>query len=102
MDFIFPSVAGFTIYTKSNCRYCSLIKELLKDETREEIIYVNCDEYLRINVESFLNFIRDMAGVSYRTFPMVFYSGQFIGGYTETKKWWDQQQAFLKFDSESD
>jgi len=40
-----------------------------------------------------------MTSVNHRTFPIVFYEGNFIGGYTETKKWFDQQTAFF-FDFE--
>ena len=64
-----------------------------------------CDDHDILNILDWYGYyikLVNTPGVSYRTFPMVFYSGQFIGGYTETKKWWDQQQAFLELDSESD
>jgi glutaredoxin len=106
MDYIVPSFSGFTIYTKSNCRFCSLVKELLNGEsvlkatelpTVGEILSpltVNCDAYLEENRDGFLQFIRAMTGKNHKTFPMVFFDGEFIGGYTETKVWYERMNAF--------
>lgn len=33
--------------------------------------------------------MKDIIGYEYRTFPMVFLNGKFIGGYIETKNFFD-------------
>jgi len=96
MNYILPSTTDYTVYTKSGCKFCSLVKDLLKDQ---QVTIVDCDFYLLSNKEDFLKYIYEMTSVNHRTFPIVFYEGNFIGGYTETKKWFDQQTAFF-FDFE--
>lgn len=79
----------WTIYTKSNCVFCHKVKELLEKE--HIITIVNCDEWLK-NIkkkEQFLTLIKDIVGYEWKTFPMVFSNNKFIGGYTETKKFFD-------------
>ena len=84
MKFVEPSQRGYTIYTKSGCTYCDMVKLLLDDE---DIFYsvVNCDDYLKDDREKFLNFIAILAGKPYKTFPMVFYDDKFLGGFSETR-----------------
>jgi hypothetical protein len=52
-------------------------------------VYVNCDAYLDVFRDAFLEFIRGYTVREHRTFPMVFTKGVFIGGYTETKEYMD-------------
>jgi glutaredoxin len=85
MNIIMPSKTYYTIYTKNNCSYCSKAKSLLENENPKPLI-INCDHYLNSNRNGFLLFIKNLTGVSYNTFPMVFYNGLFIGGYTELKQ----------------
>ncbi len=85
MEFTTPISSGFTVYGKSDCPYCVKVKDLLR-EFNEEYIYVNCDEYLIDKREEFLKYIATVAGVAHKTFPMVFSSGKFVGGYTDTFK----------------
>ena len=98
MDFILPSSTGFTIYTKSNCKYCTLVKELLYEDIRNNnVLIVDCDNYLQPQTkEVFIEFIRQCIGSNqqYRTFPMVFLGGNFVGGYTETRNFIEQKDAF--------
>ena len=86
MDFAEPISDGkYTIYSKSGCPNCNRVKDLLKQKS---LLFEqhNCDEYLLEAKEQFLTFIAGLAGKEWRTFPMVFGpSGNFIGGYTETK-----------------
>lgn len=100
MNYIFPSPSHFTIYTKSGCKYCSLVKDLLNQfvEHPDRIDVVDCDSYLEKNKEEFLEFIFQLTQIRYRMFPMVFYQGTFIGGYNETFKWVQQQTAFMECD----
>jgi len=72
----------YTVYTKSGCRYCALVKELL-DELGEPVIYINCDEELLNDKETLLNSLEKKAGRPHKTFPMVFLDGEFVGGFIE-------------------
>lgn len=82
-------VNTWIVYTKSNCVFCHKVKELLEKE--EIITIINCDNWLKYKEkkEIFLDSMKDIIGYEYRTFPMVFLNGKFIGGYTETKKFFD-------------
>jgi len=98
MNFVVPEKNGFTIYKKENCSFCEKLEQLLM-HNKENIVYVPCDGYL-VNQNTrlaFLQFIEKQIGKSYVTFPMVFYNGIFIGGYTEMKKCMDRQNAFKTF-----
>jgi glutaredoxin len=85
MDLSLPNQNGFTIYSKSGCPNCTSVKKLIKDNL---FFYteINCDEYILEYKEEFLTFIENIANVSYKTFPMVFYDGKFIGGLTHTRE----------------
>ena len=89
MGFEEPIKSGFTIYSKSGCINCSKVKSLLKEK---KLIFsvIDCDEYIIENKEDFLLFIKDKANREYKMFPMVFYDGSFIGGYTETQEYTDK------------
>lgn len=76
---------GFTIYTKSGCKFCTEVKKLLK-KYNMTFHTINCDDYLLYTKENFLFFIKTLTDIEYKTFPMVFYNKKFIGGYVETKK----------------
>jgi glutaredoxin 1 len=84
MEFIAPVSSGFTVYGRSGCSYCEKVKKVLND-FEVEYTYVNCDPYLK-DKEAFLAFIETLAGQEHRTFPMVFSTTTFIGGYTDTYK----------------
>lgn len=83
MEFTAPVSSGFTVYGKTDCPYCVKVKDLIA-EYNEKIIYVNCDEYLVADKDAFLAFIKAQAGKEHKTFPIVFYDGKFVGGYTDT------------------
>jgi len=96
MDYLLPSKTNYTVYTKKNCPYCSKVKDLLQNEN---VWVIECDGYLT-NRDHFLNFIFQLTQKNYKTFPMVFHEGQFIGGYTETLQYYTkkQQEANVCFD----
>lgn len=83
MEFIEPDSMSFTVYSKSGCPHCTIVKKFIKDK-HFFVNEINCDEYLLENKEGFLKFIEELAGKSHKTFPMVFYRGTFIGGLTDT------------------
>ena len=85
MEFLEPTKKGFTIYSKSGCPNCVTIKKILT-ENCFTLYEINCDEYIIENKELFLTFIEKIGETSYKTFPMVFYDGQFIGGTSHTKE----------------
>lgn len=96
-SFTHPNVQGYTVYSKSGCPYCTKVKQLLKEHSKEFVI-VDCDEYLLEDKEKFLNFIEIIAGKKYRTFPMVFLGENFVGGFTETKSFIEKENAFVSLD----
>jgi glutaredoxin 3 len=93
MDYIMPNSQGYTIYSKSGCPFCTKVKRLLEKESPEPLL-VDCDDYLVENKEDFLLFIQQMAGREYKTFPMIFHNGNFLGGFTDTKEYYEKQSAF--------
>ncbi len=84
---------SFVIYSKDECKYCELAKQLLLDEGFGYEI-VMCDNYLRDDREGFLKRMEEKIGYSYKTFPMVFYKDKFIGGYNELLKEVEQITCF--------
>jgi glutaredoxin len=93
MNIFEPLKTGFTVYSKSECSYCTKVKKLLLDK-QTFFTDVSCDEFLIEDKEGFLTFIKERANKEYRTFPMVFYNGKFIGGFTETKLHFDKLLSF--------
>jgi len=81
MNIPIPSKNGYTVYTKTKCGWCRRTKNMLLDAN----IY-NCDTFLEIDKTTFLNNMDSFTGKEHRTFPMVFYNGEFIGGYEDTKQ----------------
>ena len=77
-----PVSSGFTVYTKTDCTYSAMVKELLEEE---EVQYIHCDEYM-VSKDTFLAFIESKGGKDHKSFPMVFYNGEFVGGFKETLK----------------
>ena len=78
-----PIEKGFTIYSKSGCPTCLKSKAYLK---QKNLIFtvINCDEYIIEDRDFFLSFIKEQAGHEVKMFPIIFYDGQFVGGFNET------------------
>lgn len=92
MEFELPKKNGYTIYTKSGCTYCRKAKFLLE---KENVTMIDCDEYLIEARSAFLDFIRSINGnIEYKTFPMIFHDGRFVGGYTELANYYAKETAF--------
>ena len=81
----FPSTQTdtYTAYVRSGCAYCSNLMEMFKKNNSLTII-INCDPYIRRNKSKFLEEMNSRIDGTWTTFPMVFYNGEFIGGFTET------------------
>jgi glutaredoxin len=85
MNFEEPVEDKFTIYSKSGCVNCRIVKDLLKNANLDYEI-IDCDDYLLEDKENFLLFIKSYSVVEWKTFPIVFYNSKFIGGLIETKE----------------
>ena len=72
----------YTVYTKSNCPYCEKIK-ILMDEYGENVNYITCDEWLITKRILFLNIMRVKTQKDEITFPIVFFEGNYLGGFNE-------------------
>lgn len=83
MEFTNPDSKGFTVYSKSGCPNCTIVKKMIK-EKHFFLTETNCDEYILEDKEGFLLFIEKLAERSHKSFPMVFYDGKFIGGLPDT------------------
>ncbi len=83
IDFIEPINGIYTVYSKSGCKNCTNVKNLLLEHDIEFSL-VDCDEYLVNRKPEFLLYIKNMANKECKTFPMVFDGKEFIGGYHET------------------
>jgi glutaredoxin len=60
---------------------------------------VPCDTYLKDDRTSFLEFIYNATGgIEYKTFPMIFQNGRFIGGYMDFVKQYESTHAFAMSD----
>jgi glutaredoxin len=86
-----PTSDSYTIYSKSGCLYCTKAKVLLQNE-KPELLYVDCDDFLLENKQEFLDQMKSLIGREYKTFPMIFKNGIFLGGYMEAKKAHDQSE----------
>ena len=93
-----PFKTDFTVYSKSGCPNCTKVKKLLI-EKKVFFVEIDCDDYIIEDKEKFLLFIKERANKEYKTFPMVFNDGNFIGGFTETQDYFNK---LLSFDEKSD
>ena len=95
MEIFAPLDEGYTIYSKIGCINCTKIKQFLKQK-KIFFLVVQCDEFLLEDKEQFLLIINEMAKKEFKTFPMIFYNGEFVGGYNEVKT--DIEKLEVKFD----
>ena len=96
MEFEKPSDTDFTVYSKSGCPNCSIVKKILKDKN---LIFnvVDCDDYIIEDKENFLLFIKDLSKREIKQFPIIFHAGVIIGGYNDIRDYIDK--LFLSFDN---
>ena len=90
MEYEPPASKNYTIYSKSGCPSCSKAKTLLKDE---EVLLIDCDEFLIEDKEDFLEYMMTIIGKEYRMFPMIFKDGIFIGGFSDLKPIYEREQV---------
>lgn len=92
-----PGGDSYTIYSKSGCLYCTKAKVLLQNE-RVPPLFVNCDKFLLENKEEFFDLMKSLIGYEYKTFPMIFKNGRFIGGYNKTKDFYEESKIVARGD----
>jgi glutaredoxin len=93
MEFTKPYNSGFTVYSKSGCPNCIIVKKYIK-EKNFLLQEINCDEYILEDKENFLKFIETITGYNHKIFPLVFYEGKIIGGLNETKLFIEKLLSF--------
>lgn len=74
-------MTNYKVYTKNGCKYCDMVKKLLKNHktTFINMSVMQTEEYQQLRDEL-------IAKTNHRTFPWVFQGDNFIGGYTELNK----------------
>lgn len=96
-NFEYPKKNTWSIYTKSNCKYCTMVKELLLNKNNNDsIVIIDSDKWIENNdiKNIFLLKIKNIIGYEYKYFPMVFYDEKFIGGFTETLEYLCKNQKY--------
>ncbi len=80
-----PIHKGWTVYTRSCCKYSSKVKRLLNifDLKYNVIDCDNCFIFPEIE-EEFAEFLYNLCGCVPDSFPLVFHDEIYIGGYKET------------------
>ena len=81
-DILNPAVRGYTVYSKSGCPNCVKAKKVLD---KHLLLYIMCDEYLFRDRTDFLVTMKYYAMKDVTMFPMIFYDGDYIGGFNELK-----------------
>jgi glutaredoxin len=92
-NYIKPNDKNFTIYSKSGCKNCTKVKNLL---TEKNLIFniVDSDDYLLHDKSNFLSFIKELSNREITSFPIVFYNKNIIGGYNDTINFVDTLLCF--------
>jgi len=68
------------IYTKQDCNYCKMAKNLLKNRTTGNIIET---EVNGLGIDTMKLYIKDTFNVDMKTFPLIIIDDVYIGGYIE-------------------
>jgi len=90
---------GFTVLTKKDCSYCTKVKELLIQKEDTTLLIIPCEKEWREDRAGFLQGVKEKAGIidaEIKTFPIVFLDGKWIGGFTETAKYFQEKEAFTQ------
>lgn len=85
-------MTGFTIYTKDNCRFCTMAKALILDmvDTPSDLeIINNPSEFVVSGLKETYN---------HNTYPFIFLGNEFIGGYSDLVK--DEEAIQTKYDEQ--
>lgn len=73
----------YTVYTQKLCNYCTMAKELIKENYQEyDEVRIDIDQEAKEFVKSFAT-----------TVPQIFYEKKYIGGYEELVKHFTDKQG---------
>ena len=70
----------FTLYTKDGCIYCEKAKAYITYDLFDSFEEIKLDK-----IKDSKEYDNLLQTTGHRTFPFVFYNGEFIGGYNELK-----------------
>lgn len=79
-----PLEIGYTIYSKPDCVFCDKAKQLIKGK----------EISIEKDYPTFLEFIRPYTKRDYRLFPMIFFNGEFIGGFEEARTHHESSRSY--------
>lgn len=92
MNIPLPTSENYTIYGGANCSFCVKAKKILANHAN--VIYYDIDTFGASRKETFdLLKKRGLIPENYKTIPLIFYKGVFLGGYTELNKQLDAFEA---------
>ena len=86
MNIVLPDKSTISIYSKTECKNCEIIKDLFAEHNMK-FIEINCDQYLKTDSDKdeFINQIKKLIPNKDKIiFPIVFNKGAIIGNYKET------------------
>jgi len=86
MNIVLPDKSTISIYSKTECKNCEIIKDLLLEHNMN-FVEINCDQYLQTDTdkEEFFNQIKKLIPNKEKIiFPIVFNKGAIIGHYHQT------------------
>jgi len=83
MEFELPSELGYTIYSKSGCKFCTKLKNILKNNQIPFRI-IDCDDYLVEDKEQFILFMKQFTKRNFVSFPILFNDKVCIGDYNKS------------------
>lgn len=70
----------YTLYTKENCPYCVMAKDLL-DMIGEEFVTFD------VTKDGNMDKVNAILGYNIKTVPQIFHDGKHVGGYTDLQKY---------------
>jgi glutaredoxin len=82
MEFALPSEVGYTIYSKSGCKFCTKLKNIFKSN-QIPFTLIDCDDYLVEDRDNFILFMKQYMKKSIVSFPILFNNKTCIGNYNK-------------------
>ena len=87
MSFPVPAASGYVLFSKQGCVLCDKMKAVFGARNME-VVVVACDEWLQGEPRpAFLAHLTALTKQTQLRFPFVFHNGAFIGGFTEARKY---------------
>ena len=75
-------VVFFKVYSKTNCKFCTLAKEIIMDLVNDD------KDEVEIVVDPPQDVVQKLKTENdHHTYPFIFYKDKFLGGYAELKEY---------------